>query len=354
MLMESCPSATNWQVVAKLRRPNVHLLQSLQAIAHGADTVQYFQFRKSRGGPEQFHGAVVDHEGSENTRVFHDVSEVGKQLQKLDALVGSDTPSKVGIIFDWNVRWALDDAKGFLQDKTGYEQTVINHYKAFWNIGIPVDVIDSTCSFDKYNLLVAPMLFLLREGVGQSINKFVQEGGTFVTTYLSGYVNESTLAFNGGFPGPLKETLGIWFEEIDALFPDEYNSIEWCGKSYRVFDLCELLHLQGATAIATYQSDFYAGYTALTVNQWGKCKAYCIAARSGNDLLNDFYSSIVQDLNIKPALDCSFPEGVTAQIRSNGKTDFVFVMNFTDKIKTVNTKDGVLCLAPFEARIIER
>ncbi|MDR2150798.1 MAG: beta-galactosidase [Spirochaetaceae bacterium] len=355
MLMESCPSATNWQVVAKLRRPLVHELQSLQAVAHGADTVQYFQFRKSRGGPEQFHGAVVDHEGSENTRVFRDVAAVGTRLKTLDALVGSDTPSKVGIIFDWNIRWALDDAKGFLQDKTGYEQTVVNHYHSFWQMGVPVDLIDSTRAFDKYTLLVAPMLFLLREGLAQRIDQFVQNGGIFVTTYLTGYVNESTLTFLGGFPGPLKETLGLWFEEIDALFPGESNSIEWCGKSYRAFDLCELAHLRGATALGTYRSDFYAGYPALTVNQRAKGKAYCIAARTDTDLLNDFYRNLVQEAHIKPALEYSLPDGVTAQIRSNDKTDFVFVMNCTDTIKTVNTTQSEsFSLAPFEVRIIER
>ncbi|MDR2807622.1 MAG: beta-galactosidase [Spirochaetaceae bacterium] len=355
MLMESCPSATNWQAVTKLRRPNVHELQSLQAVAHGADTVQYFQFRKSRGGPEQFHGAVVDHEGSENTRVFRDVAAVGKRLKTLDALVGSDTPSKVGIIFDWNVRWALDDAKGFLQDKTGYEQTVVDHYRAFWKMGTPVDIIDSTRSFDKYTLLVAPMLFLIREGVAQRIDQFVQNGGIFVATYLTGYVNESALTFLGGFPGPLKETLGLWFEEIDALFPEESNSIEWGGKSYRAFDLCELAHLCGAAALGTYQSDFYAGYPALTVNQRDKGKAYCIAARTGSDLLDDFYRSIVEEAHIKPALEYSLPQGVSAQIRSSDKKDFIFVMNFTDTIKTVNTTGiGSFSLSPFESRIIER
>ena len=77
MLMESTPSAVNWQEVGKLKRPGMHRLASLQAVAHGADTVQYFQWRKGRGASEKFHGAVVDHVGHEHTRVFADVAEVG-------------------------------------------------------------------------------------------------------------------------------------------------------------------------------------------------------------------------------------------------------------------------------------
>jgi beta-galactosidase len=355
MLMESCPSATNWQPVAKLRRPNVHLLQSMQAIAHGADTVQYFQFRKGLGGPEKFHGAVVDHEGSEHTRVFRDVAAVGERVAKLDALVGADTPAKVGLIYDWNVRWALDDAHGFLQGKTGYEEGVISHYRAFWKQGIPVDVIDSTRSFDKYTVLVAPMLYMLRDGVAERIAAFVKAGGTFVATYITGYVNESDLCFTGGFPGPLTDTLGVWCEEIDALYPGDENSIVWRGKQYRAFDLCELIHLKGAESLGLYGRDFYAGQPSLTRNAYGKGKAYFIAARTDDNFLDDFYADITTEAGVKPVLAAPLPAGVTAQVRTNGKMDFVFVMNFSSLEKTVDAgAEGKKNLAPFDVWIIER
>lgn len=73
LLMESTPSNTNWQAVSKLKRPGMHRLASLQAIAHGSDSVQYFQWRKGRGGSEKFHGAVIDHNGKASGRVFEDV-----------------------------------------------------------------------------------------------------------------------------------------------------------------------------------------------------------------------------------------------------------------------------------------
>ena len=91
LLMESTPSAVNWQEYNKLKRPQMHALSSLQAVAHGSDSVQYFQFRKSRGGAEKFHGAVVDHCGHEHTRVFGDVAALGKRLQKMDEIVGCRT-----------------------------------------------------------------------------------------------------------------------------------------------------------------------------------------------------------------------------------------------------------------------
>jgi beta-galactosidase len=352
MLMESCPSATNWRPVAKLHRPGIHLLQSVQALAHGADTVQYFQFRKGRGGPEQFHGAVVDHEGTENTRVFRDIAELGERLKGLDALVGADTPARVALIHDYQVRWALEDAQGFLHERDAYGEALLGHYRAFWKRGIPLDVIDSRQSLDKYRLVVAPMLYLLREGTAERIEEFVQRGGIFVATYATGYVNESALAFLGGFPGPLKGLLGIWSEEIDALYPGEANSIEWDGKSYRAFGLCELIHLRGAEVLGRYGADFYAGRPALTLNRRGEGRAYFIAARTGEDFLDDFYRRVTAEAGLTPLFE-TLPEGVTAQIRGNGERDFLFLMNFTATGKRVSGLPGVFDLAPFEAKIIE-
>ncbi|GAA2271849.1 beta-galactosidase [Glycomyces scopariae] len=359
MLMESSPSATNWRPVAKLHRPGVHLLQSLQAVAHGSDTVQYFQFRKGRGGSEKFHGAVVDHEGTERTRVFQDVAEVGARLAELDGVVGTDTPAEVAVVYDWHLRWALEDQKGMLQGRTDYEGAVVAHYRAFWEQGVPTDVIDSSLiaspgHLDRYKVLVAPMLYMLRPGVAEAIDAFVRRGGTFVATYATGYVDEHDRTFLGGFPGPLRETLGIWAEEIDALYPEDRNAIEWDGTAYEAVELCELIHAETAETLGAYGSDFYAGRPALTVNRRGEGRAYFIAARTGDDFLVDFYGRLVAETGVERALDADLPPGVTAQVRTDGTTDFVFVLNFTPAAVTVEAAGETVDLAPFGSAVVER
>jgi beta-galactosidase len=200
MLNESTPSVTSWQPVAKLKRPGMHVLSSMQAVAHGSDTVQYFQWRKSRGSSEKFHGAVVDHCGHEHTRVFRDVTEVGQILEKLDPIPGTTVHSEVAIIFDWENRWAIEDAQGPRQEKKDYPETCIRHYQTFWNQGVPIDVIDMDSDFFGYKLLIAPMLYMIRPGVAERVAQFVESGGTFVTTYWSGIVDEYDLCFLEDFP----------------------------------------------------------------------------------------------------------------------------------------------------------
>lgn len=346
MLMECTPSATNWQPVCKLKRPGMHVLSSIQAIAHGSDSVQYFQWRKSRGSSEKFHGAVVDHCGHENTRVFNDVANVGKILEKLDDVVGTSVKPEVGLIYDWENRWAIEDAQGPRQEKKDYQLTCERHYKAFWRRGIPVDVINMDCDFSDYKLLIAPMMYMVRPGVAQRMEKFVAEGGTLIITYWSGIVDENDLCFLGGFPGPLRKVTGIWSEEIDSLYDQDYNYAVFNGDNplgingeYKAVELCDLIHAETAKVLATYKEDFYAGRPALTVNDYGKGRSYYIAFRSGDYFLWDFYGKLIEDLGIEKVLDNELPQGVTAQKRTDGDNDFIFVMNFADEEKLVDLGD---------------
>ncbi|WP_431801212.1 beta-galactosidase [Halobacillus andaensis] len=373
LLMESTPSLTNWQPISKLKRPGMHLLASMQAVAHGSDSVQYFQWRKSRGSSEKFHGAVVDHSGSEHTRVFKDVTEVGETLDQLDDIVGTRVEAEVAIIFDTENRWAVKDAQGPRNEGVHYEKTIAAHYEAFWKQGVAVDVIDMDKDFCGYKIVVAPMLYMVRPGVGERIEEFVKQGGTFVTTYWSGIVNENDLTFLGGFPGPLRNTLGIWSEEMDGLYDGQTNGVTigtnnlgLSGK-YTAYELCDLIHLEGAEALAYYQDDFYAGRPALTVNQLGKGKAYYIASRNKKPFHHDFYEGLIKDVGIKRTLSGKLPEGVSAQQRTDGTYDYVFLMNFGDAEQTLGLQDsgltylmdgksvqGDVNLSPFGLSILKR
>ncbi|AIW40680.1 MULTISPECIES: beta-galactosidase [Paenibacillus] len=359
MLMESTPSLTNWQDVSKLKRPGMHLLSSLQAVAHGSDTVQYFQWRKSRGSSEKLHGAVVDHVGHEHTRVFGDVTEVGNALEKLEEVIGTSVPAEAAVIFDWENRWGINDSQGPRNKGVKYEETAEAHYLALWEQGVPVDVIHMDADFSKYKLLVAPMLYMVRSGVGERIQKFVENGGVFVATYWSGIVDEHDLCFLGGFPGPLRKTLGIWSEEIDGLhdhdrnhiLPVEGNELDLQGE-YEAVELCDLIHTESAEVLAVYGSDFYAGRPALTVNRLGEGKAYYIASRNTGLFHSHFYRSLIDDAGISKALNVKLPHGVNTAIRTDGVHDYIFILNFTHEPQKI-TLDGRTYVDMLENHAIE-
>lgn len=102
-LMEQTPSVTNWHPYNALKRPGVMRLWSYQAVAHGSDTIMFFQIKRSIGACEKYHGAIIDHAGHENTRVFREISQLGAELDKIGSLtLGARTDAKAAIIFDWD------------------------------------------------------------------------------------------------------------------------------------------------------------------------------------------------------------------------------------------------------------
>lgn len=338
VLMESTPSQVNWHDICMLKRPGVHLLASMQAVAHGADSVQYFQWRKSRGSTEKFHGAVVDHVGHEHTRTFREVTEVGDWLQKLQPVLGAHTPKQAAVIYDLDNRWAQENAQGPCRDKH-YAEVCIEHYGALKANGLAVDVIDETMDFSPYKLIVAPQMYMLKPGVADRLREFVKAGGALVTTYYTGYVDENDLVIPGGWPGEMMDLFGIWAEEIEALPEGRTNAILTGGKRRECGFMCEVVHAQGAEVIGTYESDFYGGMPALTKNVCGEGEAWHIASRLGRDDLAEIYAGIARDRGIEGAL-AYLPKGVHADLRVNENGRFLFVQNYAAEGKAVSLPDG--------------
>ena len=350
VLMESSPGSANWMPVMKLKRPGVHRQECLQAVAHGAEAVLYFQIKKSRGGREKFHGAVIDHTAGADSRVFREVTEVGELLKSLQPVLGTETAAEVAVIFDWDNRWAIDATCGPRREKKEYLETCQAHYRAFWRQGIAADVIHSESDLSRYRLVVAPMLYMVRPGVAEALEKFAADGGCVVVTYWSGLADEDDLIFEGGQPGALRRLLGVRVEEIDALYDDEKNTLVTADKPYVAHTLCELAHAETAEVLARYGEDFYAGRPALTRNQFGAGEAYYIAARTGDDFLTDFHASLAARLELARAFPSALPEGVTARRRGGA----LFLMNFTSEPREISELpdsvrdffDGTLLTAP--------
>ncbi|HLU10916.1 MAG TPA: beta-galactosidase [Oceanobacillus sp.] len=335
LLMEQTPSSQNWQDVNALKRPGILRLWSYLAIAHGADSILYFQWRRGRGGCEKLHGAIVEHAGREDTRVFREVSQIGAELQQLgDAVVGASMDAKVAILFDWDNWHAVDDAVGPIRQKR-YLETVSRQYLAFYRRNIPVDVVFPDSDFSKYEILVAPMLYMVKSGVAEKVEEFVSKGGSFVTTFLTGLVDETDLAFENGYPGPLSRVLGIWVEEIDALYEGQTNTIVMRDGSgtYTCSRLADLLHTETAETLAIYGSDFYAGLPVVTQNKFGAGNAYYLASDPEDRFLDDFYGKLIQEHNLSPAFDA--PAGVEVTTRYKNGRALYFVLNHNATLATL-------------------
>lgn len=351
LMIESTPGSSNWYSAMRLKRPGMNRLEAMQAVAHGSDGAMYFQWRASRGSQEKFHGAVVSHAGGPGTRMFEEVAENGRALQDLSDVAGANREPEVAVIYDWESNWALSDSCGPVLGDKGHFGTAVSHYRGFWEQSIPCAVVDSDQPLDKYRVVVAPMLYMLKPGVAERLSDFVAGGGTLVTTYLTGLVDESDLVLRRDQGWPLESLLGIFTEEIDPLFPEERVKLSANlgdgPRQYEANRFCDVIESRGAEVLGTYQSEFYAGRPFLTRNAFGKGKAWYIAARTDQGFLNDLYGSIASDLNLARDLDSETASGVMAVRRG----ERLFILNFTEAEQAVEFQGRTITLEPYGCAI---
>lgn len=333
--MESCPTSTNWQGISKLKKTGVLFAQSMQAIAHGGEGALYFQIRQSRGASEKFHGAVIDHYGGTDTRVFREVCHTGSALDKISELAGSNVKSPVALLYDWDSQWAMEDSQGPRNKGLHYKEALLKYYRGFRKLGLNVDLVDMTGDLTDYKILAAPMCYMFRNGFEEKVRKFVKNGGIFVATYWSGIVDDTDRCFLGGVPHGLMDVLGIRSMEIDGLYDWEKNSLIpvsdnllGLDRTYTCKYLCDLVELRGAEAVMTYGDDFYAGYPALTVNAYGDGQAWYVAADAEKEFQVEFLRRIAEKAGISCGVEGEIPEGLEITTRKNSEATYYIYQNW--------------------------
>ncbi|KAB2862033.1 MAG: beta-galactosidase, partial [Anaerolineae bacterium] len=282
-----------------------------------------------------------------DTRVFQDVQVLGSTLEKLTPVSETTIRAPVAVIYDFENEWALNHAQLPRSIGKNYQETCRQHYRPFWQQGIAVDIINAEADFSGYRLVIAPMLYMLTPGLAERIEVYVKGGGTFVTTYLSGLVNEFDLVFLNGYPPSLRRTLGLYSEEMDTLTDHQLGQLRVCPENplnlngdYEFHHYAELVHPETAQILATYNSEFYAGYPVLTANSYGSGQAYFIAARTENRFLTDFYTHLAKCMGIENPLHQPIPAGLSIQVRANETQRFAFIMNFTDHAISMEIGEG--------------
>jgi beta-galactosidase len=343
-LMEQTPSVTNWQPYNSLKRPGIMRLWSYQAVAHGSDTVMFFQMRRSRGCCEKFHGAIIDHCGHENTRVFQEAAALGAELKKLgDSFTGSRPSCEAAVLFDWDNWRAAALSAGPTRDMN-YPEEIFRFYDALARQNISADIIGLETPLDNYKILFAPVLYMIKPGIKDKLTVFVRNGGILVTTYFSGMTDEHDLVTTEGYPGELRSLCGLWVEETDALPTGQFNELIFTdghlAGTWKADLLCDIIHTEGAQTIARYADDFYAGTPAVCRNRYGNGYVWYFGSRPETALADRFTAMICDGCGIKPV----FPrqEGIEAARRIKGETEFIFVLN--------HNKTETEIIIPFECR----
>jgi beta-galactosidase len=320
--------------------------EAFQAIAHGAETIMYFQWRRSRGATEKMHGAVVGHEGSGETRVFREVAALGADLKSLGSqTLGGIVEADIAILFDWENWWAVEHSSGPSRDLR-YVDQVVAWYTALHDEGITADLISPKADLARYKVVIAPLLYMVTDDVASRLSEWTENGGVFVGTFFSGIVDESDLVTTTGYPGPLRKLLGLRVEEIDARPAEKPNSVVFDPPLDDVPEtadaglLCDLIFPEGAEVLATYGKDFYAGMAAITRNAFGDGQAYYVGTALNKDALKSLAVHIAVTSGVQSVLPAA-PSGIEAMVRrSPSGVRLLYVINHNSESVTIDLPAG--------------
>lgn len=335
-LMEQTPSVSNWHINCSVKRPGVMRLLSYQAIAHGADSCMFFQMRRSRGACEKYHGAIIDHVGHEDTRVFREIEALGLELEKIgDQTLGARAPKEAAIIFDWDNWWAVEYSAG-PSGRLEYLKETGKYYEALHRMGVSTDLVSVDDDLSEYSVVFAPLLYMVKPGVRERLTEYVKNGGHLFISFFSGYVNENDRVTIGGYPGELGELTGVWVEEIDALPEDGCNHFTYCGQKYNANLACDIIHAkEGTEVLAVYEDDFYANTPVITRNSLvGMGETYYIGTSPDVSFIIDLCMKTgvlnVSSCDIKT--DALYVEKT---VRKSEEGTFTFLLNHTKDIQSV-------------------
>lgn len=305
LLLEQAPGAVNWRERNGRKPPGRMRLDSWQAVAHGADSVLFFQWRQSRGGAEKFHSAMVPH-GGRRTRIFREVRELGAELAACPELLGSRPErADAALLVDWPSWWALELDAHPSADVT-FLEAALAHHKPLYDASVACDVVPVDGDVTEYRLLVIPNLYSVTKETAERIRAYVRGGGTLVMSYFSGIVDEHDRVHLGGYPAPFRELLGLRVEEFDPR-PDG----GWA----------EEIHLEGAEAVTTFPD----GTPAVTRHTYGEGTAWYLGTRPSQEEMRDLMDRVRAECGVTPVLP-DLPEGVQARTRVTGAGERVHVV----------------------------
>ncbi|MFE3902191.1 beta-galactosidase [Streptomyces sp. NPDC059153] len=344
-LMEHSTSGVNWQPVNLAKKPGELARDSLLHVAHGADAVCFFQWRQSAAGAEKYHSAMVPHAGSDS-ELFRSVAELGRTLEALAPIAGAGRePGRVAVLFDWD-SWWTSEHDSHPTSRLDYHREALDWYSALLRLGIRADVVPAhRTDLSSYDVVIAPVLHVVPQPFGKALTRYVEGGGHLVTTYFSGVVDENDHIWLGGYPGALRELLGIRIEEFGPLLDgatvdldNETTGSLWTDRITVTGPDVEVL--------ARYRSGTYASRPAITRSTTGHGSAAYVSTRLGAEGLAALLPDLLAPAGVTSELPDEARGVVELTVRRDADSRYLFLVNRGDVSVPLPGVTGELLVGP--------
>jgi len=326
LLMEQAASAVSQWQVNNPKRTGQMRLGSYQAIAHGADSALFFQWRASRGGHERFHSAMLPHSGT-NSRTWKEVVTLGNELPRIADVAGSGSRAEIALFFDWDAWWGLTQTHGLPRNDFDYPALVLEHYRPLLYAHHAVDLVCSQSDLSGYRLVIVPNAYLVGDEFTRALEEFATRGGTLVCSFFSGVVDENNQVRQPAYPGAFRNLIGAYIDEYWPARQAEEFAIAFADGTTCTADWWqESIQPETADVTARFASGDLAGRPAVLSNELGAGRVIYIGTRLDRPGLAATLEAAAAGAGVE-AVIAEAPEFVEATRRSNDTTRYLFVLN---------------------------
>jgi beta-galactosidase len=214
-VMETQPGFVNWATDNNALDKGEVRAMAWNAIGHGSEAVEYWQWRSALNGQEQYHGVLVGADGTP-VPLYDEVKQIGAEFEKAaPALAGTTVRSQVAVLQDYRSRWAIN----WQRHNKAFDpvDALMSYYTPLHDLVRSVDIVADTAPLAQYKLVVAPALNVLTPEAAKNLEAYVRGGGHLVLGQRSAMKDEDNGLFPQRQPGPLAALLGARVEQFYAL-----------------------------------------------------------------------------------------------------------------------------------------
>ncbi len=338
-----------WMPTTRAMEPGMLEGYAMQAVAHGADLLNFFRWRTASTGAEMYCYGILDHDNKPNRRL-RELESLGRRLKQAAELEGTVVTSEVALVFspDQNYNFANQtQSRGF-----DYWRQERLFHDTLMGLGVNADVISDAEPLDpkRYKLVIVPAYAVTSDAFAQKLADYVRAGGHAILTVRSGAKDANGNCTVGEYlPGKFAELCGCHVIESDAIGEAVQTVRDFNGNVHNIGVWCDLLELDGAHAIAEYDQRYYAGTPAACRNTFGAGTCTYIGTVGGKSFHRALLVSELRLAGIN--FIENLPAGVESSTRSSADSEYRFFFNNTMRNHTFFYQGERVILQPLEAKI---
>lgn len=323
-LMETQPGRVDWVPVNRSLDPGQTRELAWQAVSHGADAVLYWQWRSPANGQEVYHGAVLGQDGRPNP-IHAEIARTAKELTAAAPMLADTQPTaKVGMIFSYDSRWAID----LQRHNRDFDpiKAFTDTYRPFRTTAQGVHILSVDDDLAAYPIVIAPNLNVITQEQALKLAAYVRGGGQLLLGARSGMKDDANALWPQRQPGPLVELLGAQVDQYYAL--DEKVGVKGAVSGTASIWAEEIKPVaRDIQILATYDNPggWLDGKPALVTRNVGKGRISYLGAWLEPAAMQQLAERLLSEAKVQPLVASAHPDLEISERAGDGKRVLIVI-----------------------------